>query len=313
VNTLPEGFPKIGKVEDLGKLLEKIDKKNGLPNAELYIELRGNIFLFLFVTREKHFFDDLYSSGSLYLLPCYHYLRNINVWFFDDIQSLNSDRPSIMEDLRAFDTQYRFTLMKGGDYIQVGGKVGPSYSSLYGQTIADMILYEPLFITYNGRDFKVYSDIYFRERYFYEFQLSSPYNSITKEYYPSYFVYLFFEDNKKIEGIPNFFNAAQDTNPANDPYAKFQGVWHDVDDKDALFVFIDDIFFINGDGGFSFRYSIEGNNLIMTNPRELGDDGWKEHNEPETGTGTLQYVFSGDRLILLFDGEPWVTLSRIDG
>lgn len=206
VNTLPETFPKIGKVEDLGKLLEKIDEKNGLPNAELWIELRGSNLLFLFETREKHFFEDLYSSGSLYLLPCYNYLKNINVWFFDDIQFLNKDRPSIMEDFRAFNIQYWFTLMKGDNHIQVEGKVGPIYSSLYGQTIADMILYEPLFIKYNDKEFKAHSDIYFRERYFYEFKLSSPYNSITREYYPSYFVYLFFDDKKKIEGIPEFFN-----------------------------------------------------------------------------------------------------------
>jgi hypothetical protein len=55
-NTLPDSFPKIGKVDDLGKLLEKIDENNGLPNAELWIELRGNNLLFLFETREKHFF-----------------------------------------------------------------------------------------------------------------------------------------------------------------------------------------------------------------------------------------------------------------
>lgn len=206
INTLPDTFPKIGKVEDLGKLFEKIDEKNGLPDAELWIELRGNNLLFLFETGEKHFFGDLYSSGSLYLLPCYYYLKNINVWFFDDIRSLNKDRPSIMEDLRAFNTQYWFTLIKDDNYIQVEGKVGPVYSSLYGRTIADMILYEPLFITYNGRDFKAESDIYFREKYFYEFQLSSPYNSITKEYYPSYFVYLFFNDYNAIKNIPPYYD-----------------------------------------------------------------------------------------------------------
>jgi hypothetical protein len=108
--------------------------------------------------------------------------------------------------------------MKDGNYIQVEGKVGPTYSSLYGRTIADMILYEPIFIKYNGKNLKAYSDIYFNEKYFYEFQLSSPYNSITKEYYPSYFVYLFFDDDKKIEGIPNFFNSSLTTSKANPDY-----------------------------------------------------------------------------------------------
>jgi hypothetical protein len=110
-----------------------------------------------------------------------------------------------MEDLRAFNIQYWFTLMKDGNYIQVEGKVGPVYSSLYRRTIADMILYEPIFITYNDKEFKAYSDIYFEEKYFYEFQLSSPYNSITKEYYPSYFVYLFFDDNNAIKNVPPYY------------------------------------------------------------------------------------------------------------
>jgi hypothetical protein len=201
-HTLPRTFPKIGKVEDLGKLFEKFDEKNGLPNAELWIELRGNDLVFLFETKENHFFEDLYSSGSLYLLPCYYYLKNINVWFFDDIQSLNNDRPSIIEDLRNLNIQYWFTLMKDDNYIQIEGKVGRSYSALYGRAITDMILYEPLFIRYNNENLKVSSEIYFQDRYFYEFKLGSPYNSITNEYFPSYFVYLFFNDYNALKNVP---------------------------------------------------------------------------------------------------------------
>jgi hypothetical protein len=97
-----------------------------------------------------------------------------------------------------------------------------------------------------------------------------------------------------------------------DSRAPFQGIW--LGDYDTLFVFIDDIFFCNGDGGVSFHYSVENNSLILTNPRKLDDDGWEEiHDETATDTVTLQYMFSGDRLILLFDGEPWATMSRIDG
>jgi hypothetical protein len=48
--------------------------------------------------------------------------------------------------------------------------------------------------------------------------------------------------------------------------------------------------------------------LILSNHRGFGDDGWKE-DEPKTIK--IQYVFSGDRLILVSDGEPTITLSRI--
>jgi hypothetical protein len=96
-----------------------------------------------------------------------------------------------------------------------------------------------------------------------------------------------------------------------DSRAPFQGIWYDVDDAEILFVFIDDIFFINGgsDGGGSFRYSVEDNNLILTNPRKLDIDGWEVIHEGPATVKT-QYVFSGDRLTLIFDGEP-IILSRI--
>ncbi|MDR1219682.1 MAG: hypothetical protein LBK73_08755 [Treponema sp.] len=94
-----------------------------------------------------------------------------------------------------------------------------------------------------------------------------------------------------------------------DSRAPFQGVWYDVNKKYAFFIFIDDIFICNLDYGFSSRYSVEDNNLILTNFRDFGIDGWE--NIDENATDKIQYVFSGDRLILVFDGEPIITLSRI--
>jgi hypothetical protein len=95
-----------------------------------------------------------------------------------------------------------------------------------------------------------------------------------------------------------------------DSRAPFQGIWYGViygKDK-VIFVFIDDVFICNLDYGFSSRYSVEDNNLIVTNFRGLNDDGWEEPgNEDEIGK--IQYVFSDDRLILVFDGEP-ITFSR---
>jgi hypothetical protein len=93
-----------------------------------------------------------------------------------------------------------------------------------------------------------------------------------------------------------------------DSRAPFQGIWYGViygEDK-VIFIFIDDIFICNLDYGFSGRYSVENNNLIVTNSRDLGIEGWKEARD---SIGKIQYVFSGDRLILVFDGEP-ITFSR---
>jgi hypothetical protein len=103
-----------------------------------------------------------------------------------------------------------------------------------------------------------------------------------------------------------------------DSRAPFQGIWYpifyeyknEVFTSEECFIFIDDIFITTLDGYFiSGHYSVEKNNLILTNPRILGDDGWEDAGvEDETGT-IIQYIFSGDRLILLFDGDP-TTFSR---
>jgi hypothetical protein len=78
--------------------------------------------------------------------------------------------------------------------------------------------------------------------------------------------------------------------------------------KKVIFIFVDDIFICNLDGGFFSRYSVENNNLIATNPRGLDDGGWEDLGD-ENEIGKIQHVFSGDRLILVFDGEP-ITLSK---
>ena len=96
-----------------------------------------------------------------------------------------------------------------------------------------------------------------------------------------------------------------------DSRAPFQGIWYGViygEDK-VIFIFIDDIYITNLDYEFSGRYSVENNNLIMTDFRRLNIGNEWEKVGDENATGKIQYVFSGDRLILVFDGEP-ITFSR---
>jgi hypothetical protein len=109
--------------------------------------------------------------------------------------------------------------------------------------------------------------------------------------------------------FPIFPAFAQDTSPADDPYAKFQGIWHEVIDSEerGVFIFLDDILiFIAGDMAASYRYSIENQDLILTRFRGLGPDGWGKELEQSDRT---QYVFSGEKLIFVSDGEP-IILSR---
>jgi hypothetical protein len=92
-------------------------------------------------------------------------------------------------------------------------------------------------------------------------------------------------------------------------YEKFQGIWYGTiygEDK-VVFIFIDDIFICNLDGGFSYKYNIEGQNLVLKEGRKLWiSSGWVD---AANNIGKIQYIFSGDRLLLIFDGEP-IALSR---
>jgi hypothetical protein len=106
-----------------------------------------------------------------------------------------------------------------------------------------------------------------------------------------------------------------------DEYARFQGIWYPVlveytDEEfytsEECLIFIDDIFITTLDGDFiSGRYSVGNDNLILTNLRALVDEEWTEaEEENETGiTVIIQYVFSGDRLMLVLGNDP-ITFSR---
>jgi hypothetical protein len=105
---------------------------------------------------------------------------------------------------------------------------------------------------------------------------------------------------------------------ADDPYAKFQGVWYGVACVDGggkvIFIFIDDYCIsINLDSGSFFKYNIEGQNLVIKNGRELNDSGWGdiiEIPDPDSTDEHIQYVFSGERLFLLGGGEVIISLSK---
>jgi hypothetical protein len=205
-NNLPESFPKIDRIENLGKLFEEYEKENGLPQVYLSIRMDGNKIIFNLQTQDFRFFKDFYKGGTIYLLTCYYYLKNINLWFFDKIHELNPGWKNLRSDLADLKYLYYFTLYDDYDNsIQIYGEVGSSYSSFYGRTVSDMILWEPIFIKYNEKTRNVQSEITFSDKYFYRFSLGSPYNSITKSYYPSYFVYLFFKDYLAIKNIPPYY------------------------------------------------------------------------------------------------------------
>ncbi|MDR2193468.1 MAG: hypothetical protein LBP19_03240 [Treponema sp.] len=101
-----------------------------------------------------------------------------------------------------------------------------------------------------------------------------------------------------------------------DEYAKFQGVWigeipDDELDELTMFIFEDDSFFSLIDGIHTGKYVIEGNNVILKFGWAFWESyqgGWKREKEGEI---VIQYIFSGDKLIFVFDGEPISYLKGI--
>jgi hypothetical protein len=96
----------------------------------------------------------------------------------------------------------------------------------------------------------------------------------------------------------------------DDPYAKFQGIWYGVIDNEykVVFIFIDDVLICNLDYGFSCKYLVENHELILINGRFLGLDGW-DNEQNGNRIDKIQFLFSGEKLILAFDGEP-IIFSR---
>jgi hypothetical protein len=109
---------------------------------------------------------------------------------------------------------------------------------------------------------------------------------------------------------------AQDTPPADDPYAKFQGVWYwAYSGEKFIFIFIDDYCIeIEGEsieeGNIVFfTYNIEDQYIVPIRVRELGDSGWVNpvYNQDTTDNEVkIQYAFFGENLILLSPGGPMV-------
>jgi hypothetical protein len=103
---------------------------------------------------------------------------------------------------------------------------------------------------------------------------------------------------------------------ADDPYAKFQGVWYwAYSGEKFILIFIDDycIQIEEGrveEGGVSFfTYNIEGQYIVPIRIRELGESGWKNPIDNPDTTGSevkIQYAFFGENLVLLSAGGPMV-------
>jgi hypothetical protein len=107
------------------------------------------------------------------------------------------------------------------------------------------------------------------------------------------------------------FVFAQVDPPADDPYEKFQGIWYGViyNGYKVVFIFIDDIFICAaGNKAAYYRYSVEDQNLIAISVRELNHRVWENEKELRQ-EDRIQYMFSGEKLILASDGDPTI-LSR---
>jgi hypothetical protein len=108
-----------------------------------------------------------------------------------------------------------------------------------------------------------------------------------------------------------------------DEYAKFQGIWYaEMEDEIAYFIFENDtVIFTSAEidvGGFSFcNFTLSDHKIIFYIKRMFGffDSKWQSAtpaDEEFDGIAELDYVFSGNKLILIFDGGDPLSLIRMD-
>jgi hypothetical protein len=116
---------------------------------------------------------------------------------------------------------------------------------------------------------------------------------------------------------------SQDMPPDGDDYARFRGVWcAETEDGNNYFIFENNTAIILGyDGGESLvefdNFMLSYNKIIFHHKYifYLDDSGWQyvgpDDLNDEYRTDEGNYVFSGDKLILIFDGNPW-KLSKMN-
>jgi hypothetical protein len=108
---------------------------------------------------------------------------------------------------------------------------------------------------------------------------------------------------------------SQDNQPP-DPYAPFQGVWYNIGDigfthyifnGNTLTIIIkefNDIFIATG------NYTLKNNLVVFICQEVFSDSGWLKVPSMDS-MGESQYVFSGDRLVIISDGDP-ISLKKVE-
>jgi hypothetical protein len=115
---------------------------------------------------------------------------------------------------------------------------------------------------------------------------------------------------------------SQDALPSDDPYAKFQGIWHNENkNENYYFIFINNTVTFTGEemyiGTVNYcTFTLSSNKITFCLKRVLwfSDSKWQSTTPDDEGIDGIfeaDYIFSGDKLILIFDGEPFV-LQKMD-
>jgi hypothetical protein len=104
---------------------------------------------------------------------------------------------------------------------------------------------------------------------------------------------------------------AQDMPPARDEYARFQGVWYRIVNGEELpcYIFSDNIYTEISDY-FTFGiFTVDGSKMNLIPKKDYSEEGiTPSHDE----TITLQFIFSGNKLILADDKGNILTLLKME-
>jgi hypothetical protein len=193
-NDLPEAVHSITTIDKLYEVIHKAGDKAYASDVESYV--KGNACIVKMRITDPEFYQQEFIKGGIFVLTYPEfYCKYLKTWFLSDFEQLPQ---ATRHDFANFDFYFCFVFVKGADSIQIDSKL------VFGDYGTELVIQQPFWVDvgkYHNQ--KLFGVRGIEQSAFGSYiTLGDPYNSVTKDYYPSYLVYRFFNENGAIVGIP---------------------------------------------------------------------------------------------------------------